>query len=316
MTATRNRRPVTYPQNPRRQDRTPLLGPLTERVTTTESDVTALEAADLLLDGRIDALEALAIVEDGRLDALEADDVVVDGRLDALEANDALQDAAISGLITDVADHETRITALEGAPSGGDVVGPGSATDNALARYDGATGKLLQDSGALLDDSGNLTLPASSLLSLLGGQIKFPSTQVASADPNTLDDYEEGTWTPSMTFGGGSTGITYATQQGFYRKIGALVYVEARVVLSNKGSSTGVALIVTLPFTVGNTPLGVSDISDQGAGLLGSGGGATACQFCFPSGTSVYFGESDRNLLDDTNFTNATDMRIAATYYI
>lgn len=41
----------------------------------------------------------------------------------------------------------------------GDVVGPGSATDNALARYDGTTGKLIQGSGALVSDAGELTLP-------------------------------------------------------------------------------------------------------------------------------------------------------------
>ena len=39
----------------------------------------------------------------------------------------------------------------------GDVVGPASATDNAIARYDSTTGKLLQNSGATIDDSGNLT---------------------------------------------------------------------------------------------------------------------------------------------------------------
>lgn len=44
---------------------------------------------------------------------------------------------------------------LTGAGSG-DVVGPGSATDNALVRFDGTTGKLIQNSGATLDDSGNL----------------------------------------------------------------------------------------------------------------------------------------------------------------
>jgi hypothetical protein len=36
------------------------------------------------------------------------------------------------------------------------------------------------------------------VLQLTQGQIKFPVTQVASADPNTLDDYEEGTWTPVL----------------------------------------------------------------------------------------------------------------------
>lgn len=43
-------------------------------------------------------------------------------------------------------------------PAGtGDVVGPAGATDNAVARYDTATGKLLQDSGVIIDDSNNIT---------------------------------------------------------------------------------------------------------------------------------------------------------------
>jgi hypothetical protein len=49
------------------------------------------------------------------------------------------------------------------APSGGggsgDVVGPASATDNAIARFDTTTGKLIQNSGVLLPDGGELTLP-------------------------------------------------------------------------------------------------------------------------------------------------------------
>ncbi len=43
------------------------------------------------------------------------------------------------------------------AVAGGDVVGPSSATDNAIARFDSTTGKLLQNSGATIDDSGNVT---------------------------------------------------------------------------------------------------------------------------------------------------------------
>ncbi len=81
------------------------------------------------------------------------------------------------------------------------------------------------------------------------GQIKFPATQNASADANTLDDYEEGNWTPVMTFGGGSTGITYTSQSGRYVKIGRQVFFSAYVVMSSKGSSTGAALITGLPFT-------------------------------------------------------------------
>lgn len=43
----------------------------------------------------------------------------------------------------------------------GDVFGPSSATDNAIARFDGTTGKLIQNSGVTVDDSNNIDSPAS-----------------------------------------------------------------------------------------------------------------------------------------------------------
>ena len=61
--------------------------------------------------------------------------------------------------------------------------------------------------------------------------IKFPATQVSSTDDNTLDDYEEGAWTPTV-LGQGTAG-TYETQTaaGFYQKIGRSVTVRAFVQL-------------------------------------------------------------------------------------
>ena len=48
-------------------------------------------------------------------------------------------------------------SAFKGSGGGvGDVIGPASATDNAIARYDLTTGKLIQDSAVLIDDSGNI----------------------------------------------------------------------------------------------------------------------------------------------------------------
>ena len=52
-----------------------------------------------------------------------------------------------------------------------DITGPTSSTDNAIARFDGTTGKLIQDSGITIDDSGNITIP-----SLTQGSVLFAGT--------------------------------------------------------------------------------------------------------------------------------------------
>jgi hypothetical protein len=83
--------------------------------------------------------------------------------------------------------------------------------------------------------------------------IKFPATQVSSADVNTLDDYEEGTFTPVIGGSGGTSGQTYAAQVGKYVKIGKLVTAYGYVALSAKGTITTNVQIQGLPFTSENT---------------------------------------------------------------
>lgn len=80
-------------------------------------------------------------------------------------------------------------------------------------------------------------------------QIAFAAAQSASADANTLDDYEEGAWTPVIGGAGGTSGQTYSTQSGHYVKVGQLVFVRAYIALSAKGTITGSAQIQGLPFT-------------------------------------------------------------------
>ena len=92
--------------------------------------------------------------------------------------------------------------------------------------------------------NGQVTL-ANTPLQLTGGQIKFPSTQIPSADANTLDDYEEGTWTPSI---GGNA--TYTVQSGYYRKIGSLVFISAYILINSRGTGSA-AIISGLPFNPG-----------------------------------------------------------------
>lgn len=60
-----------------------------------------------------------------------------------------------------------------------------------------------------------------------------------------------GTWTPTLLFAGGNSGITYSAQVGNYVKCGNLVMISARVALTSKGSSTGTCYIGNFPYTVG-----------------------------------------------------------------
>lgn len=86
-----------------------------------------------------------------------------------------------------------------------------------------------------------------------GAGITFPATQSASTDANTLDDYEEGTWTPIIGGDGGESGQSYSGQTGNYTKVGRVVTVTFRVALSTKGTITGNVVIKGLPFTIQNS---------------------------------------------------------------
>jgi len=82
--------------------------------------------------------------------------------------------------------------------------------------------------------------------------IAFPATQVASADANTLDDYEEGTYTPSQ--GGGLTVVGTFSSTGRYTKIGRMVYLSGTVSGSTSVAATAQAIITAnLPFNVNGT---------------------------------------------------------------
>lgn len=84
-------------------------------------------------------------------------------------------------------------------------------------------------------------------------QLAFKAVQSASADANTLDDYEEGTWTPVIGGSGGTSGQTYSTQAGYYTKIGKLVHAQFNVALTVKGTITTDVQIQGLPFTIENS---------------------------------------------------------------
>jgi len=144
-----------------------------------------------------------------------------------------------------------------------------------------------------------------------GTGIAFPATQSASSDANTLDDYEEGTWTPGVTFGGGTTGITYSTQTGQYVKIGRFVYATFNILLTSKGSSTGSVQVTGLPFSISSTvSYGICiantfNLNSTIQTVLQMNSGGTVMD--------IKGGGTDSNI-GSTDFTNNTQIRATVAY--
>ena len=80
--------------------------------------------------------------------------------------------------------------------------------------------------------------------------VSFPATAVAPGDANTLGDYEEGTWTPVVTFTGGNGDLTTAEAAGVYTKIGRLVQISFNVEFTETTALTNLT-ITGVPFTSG-----------------------------------------------------------------
>ena len=105
-------------------------------------------------------------------------------------------------------------------------------------------------------------------ISVQGGDIIFGTAGkgiclgvTSNTDANTLDDYEEGTWTMGLLFGGNGDGITYSANTGFYTKIGNVVTISGECVLTSKGSSNGGVRFSGFPFTVNNSSSAKSAVS-------------------------------------------------------
>lgn len=106
------------------------------------------------------------------------------------------------------------------------------------------------------------TATISTSINLTGGQIAFPAVQVPSANANTLDDYEEGNFTPTITFTTpGDLTIVYSNQSGSYTKIGRVVQWSAVIMTSTFTHTTasGGLQVAGLPFTsISNPPATLS----------------------------------------------------------
>jgi hypothetical protein len=136
--------------------------------------------------------------------------------------------------------------AFEGDNTG--IYSPGA--DTIATVVNGAEAHRTDSSGRLLVGTATANTSGAKLQTSNG--ITFPATQVASADANTLDDYEEGTFTPVVRdAAAGNAAAGYAEQFGRYTKIGNIVNYSISFVNVNTTGLTGAnQLFVTgLPFT-------------------------------------------------------------------
>ena len=179
-----------------------------------------------------------------------------------------------------------------------------------------------------IDTSGNATVTSGNLvIGTAGKGIDFSATSDSSGTMSSelLDDYEEGTWTPVLTFGGGSTGITYSNRGGNYTKIGRQVTLNFMIELSSKGSSTGDAVVGGLPYTIADLLAGTV-IEANGASSYWNNIEPDLMFLAFSASTSSNqltprfqpeTGASDAvDSLDNSNFTNSTNFRGSITFFV
>jgi hypothetical protein len=145
-----------------------------------------------------------------------------------------------------------------------------------------------------------------------GSGISFPASASASSDANTLDDYEEGTWTATVAFGGASVGITYGNRTGNYTKIGNLVVCTMLLQVTNVGSSSGAATITGLPFS--SLSFGAVNFGQISAMSFAD------APFGYTSGTTINLQETTNagglTNLDNTNFTSSTQFIFNAVFRV
>jgi hypothetical protein len=134
------------------------------------------------------------------------------------------------------------------AASGGGGGSPGGSTTQVQYNNAGAFGGIsgFTTDGTRVTASSTIAVGGATP-STSGSGITFPATVSLSTDANTLDDYEEGTWTPTIT-PSSSGSFTTITVTGEYTKIGRQVTAILYVSVVNNGTAAGGWNVSALPF--------------------------------------------------------------------
>jgi hypothetical protein len=148
------------------------------------------------------------------------------------------------------------------------------------------------------------SLALDSAVPVVGTGITFPATQNASANANTLDDYEEGTWTPA------NSSTSYSAQSGYYIKVGRLVTIWATFGITTLGGGSA-TIISGNPFTPvqsGTNAVGcVRYFSNLATSVL------ALCAYSNTGNTSIYF---QANNSSGTTTTNSNVAILGSAAYV
>ena len=138
------------------------------------------------------------------------------------------------------------------------------------------------------------------------GQIKFPAAQNASADANTLDDYEEGTWTPSI---GGTA--TYTAQAGTYTKIGRLVFITCQLGVNVIGTGSTFSISGLPVNATASSPLSVANAQSLATAVMSLEARASAGTVLLAGYTAAATAPNTLAILG-----NNTSITISGCYYV
>jgi hypothetical protein len=180
------------------------------------------------------------------------------------------------------------------------IASPNSNTDRTLTLPD-ATGTVQVSGNPISGTTGTFT----GLLDISAsgaGQIKFPASANASANANTLDDYEEGTWTPILQTDGSGV-FTQTTQLGTYTKVGNLVSFSLYIVWSAY-SGSGSASLTNWPFSI---YWGASSVQRQYAFLIKTSN-STFQNYQFKNDTNGYVNNSYLYTPTDSSIVAASSL--------
>ena len=188
--------------------------------------------------------------------------------------------------------------------------GTAGTNDSNHIRGDGTSLKFMNASGGVTLFENNGT----ERFRITNNGVTFNGDTAAA---NALDDYEEGTWTPVVSFGGASVGIT-GSFSGTYTKVGNVVTVGYILEFSSKGSSTGAMTVTGLPFSAGVLLMTISGFgyvhrlaAAQTAGQLYMKAEFTTISFNFAG-----YSSGNTTLLTDADIAGTTSLRGGMVYRV